>query len=326
MTISQLNAFVAVARFGSVKSAALDLEVSQAAVSQAVASLRREFDDELYVRQGTGVALTLRGRELVGVAGEILGLVEQARRLRGDSGGGRIPLRVAATGTFTEYYAAPLMEAFGRRLPNLEVQVEISKPSRFREALRLRRADLTIGPDPILDYGIETVPFLRYEMIVVTGPHGSPGGASDLGQMAGRRWLLGPYDTDPSSEVGRVLAAAKAVPTGARIFPSHAAATAAVAAGHGLTMAIAQTVGEELEQGIMSRVEAKGAPLGGMWHASTLGGNMAPNPAQALRRFLATPEAARATRSGRGGVPPRRLQPPIHITLWSGVALRRPDR
>lgn len=324
MTISQFNALVAVARYGSVKAAARDLRVSPAAVSQAVASLRKEFDDDLYVREGSGVSLTALGRELVGLAGEILGLMGQARRLGGDAEERRAPLRVAATGTFAEYYAAPLMEAFARRHPDLEVQVEIWRGGRFREALLLRRVDLTIGPDAILDRGVETAPFLRYEMIAVSGARRSPGTGPDPDPTSGHPWLLGPYDTDPTSEVGRVLAATRATSTGARIFPSHAAATAAVAAGHGVTMAIAQAVDEELAQGIMSRFQVTGTPVGGVWHVSTLSGNMAPISAQALRRFLATPEAARATLSGRGGVPPRRSQPPIHITLWSGVAARQP--
>ena len=73
-------------------------------------------------------------------------------------------LRIATTGTVAEYVIPALVEAFARRMPSLEIQVGVDSPGSFRELLRLRRADMTIGPDPISELGIECVPFLRYEL------------------------------------------------------------------------------------------------------------------------------------------------------------------
>ena len=50
MTLAQLQSFVLVARHGSVKAAAAELEVTEPAVSVAVAALRKELGDELFVR------------------------------------------------------------------------------------------------------------------------------------------------------------------------------------------------------------------------------------------------------------------------------------
>ena len=320
MTFAQLKALVAIARCGSVKAAALEMKISQAAVSQAVASLRREFDDEIYIRDGRGVRLTSRGRQLAGAAAEILGLADNAH-LRGNvSPGPEGLLRVTTTGTVAEYVFASLLDAFIRRVPNLEVQAAVDSPTVFGELLRLRRADVTIGPDPINDSGIECVPFLRYEMIVVRGRAGSSDRARVPSDLEHDQWLLGPNDSEPSSEVGRILAAGNTSLREARVFPSHAAASAAAASGHGVTMAIAHAVAEQLASGILARVGLAATPVKGIWYASTLAGNLAPRPAAAFRRFVTTPEAARATLSGESGVAPGRLSPPIHITLWSGIA------
>ena len=89
MTLAQLQSFVLVARHGSVKAAAAELEVTEPAVSVAVAALRRELGDELFVREGRGIALTPGGRRLAALASEILGLAEQARRSVHDSPGER---------------------------------------------------------------------------------------------------------------------------------------------------------------------------------------------------------------------------------------------
>ena len=91
MTLAQLQSFVLVARHGSVKAAAAELEVTEPAVSVAVAALRRELGDELFVRNGRGIALTPGGRRLAALAGEILGLAEQARRSVAESGEERAP-------------------------------------------------------------------------------------------------------------------------------------------------------------------------------------------------------------------------------------------
>jgi LysR family transcriptional regulator, low CO2-responsive transcriptional regulator len=317
VTFTQLQALVAIARCGSVKAAALEMQISQAAVSQAVASLRREFDDEIYVREGRGVTLTARGRQLAGAAAEIIGLAENAH-LPGSSA--EALLRVTTTGTVAEYVVGSLLDAFMRRVPALEVQAAVDSSSLFNELLRLRRADVTIGPDPIHDFGIECVPFLRYEMTAVSrhGRQHDPAGKVEA--LVQEQWLLGPNDSEPSSEVGRFLVAGNRSLRNARVFPSHAAAAAAAAAGHGITMAIAHTVTHQLASGILARVGLAGTPVKGMWYASTLAGNLAPRPAAAFRRFVATPEAARATLTGEGGVAPGRLSPPTHITLWSGIA------
>jgi DNA-binding transcriptional LysR family regulator len=321
VTFSQLRAFVTIARCGSVKAAALEMKVSQAAVSQAIFGLRAEFDDELYVRDGRGVSLTPRGRQLAGIGAEILGLAEHARRTTGDAPVAMGLLRIATTGTVAEYVIPALIEAFARRMPTLEIQVGVDSPGSFRELLRLRRADMTIGPDPITEVGVESVPFLRYELIVVSGRHNQAAIDNDPLARAREQWLLGPNDTEPASEVGRFFLAAGEPAGDVLVYPSHAAAAAAVAAGHGVTLAIAHTVAEELDRGMLARVGVRGTPVRGMWYASTLAGKHTPRAALALRRFVITPEATHAALAG-GGVPPGRTRPPIHITLWSGIPAR----
>src|SRR3954467_1655161 len=74
MTLAQLQSFVLVARHGSVKAAAAELEVTEPAVSVAVSALRRELGDDLFVRSGRGIALTAGARRLAAFARENLGL------------------------------------------------------------------------------------------------------------------------------------------------------------------------------------------------------------------------------------------------------------
>ena len=111
MTLAQLQSFVLVARLGSVKAAAAELEVTEPAVSVAVGALRRELGDDLFVREGRGIALTPGGRRLAALASEILGLAEQARRSVQETAGAPQRMQVVATSLVAEH-VAPLIDAF----------------------------------------------------------------------------------------------------------------------------------------------------------------------------------------------------------------------
>ena len=78
MTLTQLGAFVLVARLGSVKAAASALGVSEPAVSQALAALRRHYDDPLIARGEAGMTLTPGGRRLFPIAARMVALGSEA--------------------------------------------------------------------------------------------------------------------------------------------------------------------------------------------------------------------------------------------------------
>src|SRR3981081_2037725 len=157
MTLAQLQSFVLVARHGSVKAAAAELEVTEPAVSVAVAALRREAGgarvvprgrgDELFVREGRGIALTPGGRRLAALASEILGLAEQARRSVQDSPGQPRQMQVAATSLVAEHIG-PLIEAFSARNEGVEIAIESVPGDSFADLLDHRRADIALGPRP----------------------------------------------------------------------------------------------------------------------------------------------------------------------------------
>src|ERR1700741_5613028 len=65
MTLTQFNAFVLVARLGSVTAAANALGVSESAVSQALSALRVHLGDQLVTRGPVGMTLTAGGSRLL---------------------------------------------------------------------------------------------------------------------------------------------------------------------------------------------------------------------------------------------------------------------
>jgi DNA-binding transcriptional LysR family regulator len=323
VTLAQLQSFVLAARLGSVKAAAAQLGVTEAAVSVAVAALRKELGDELFVREGRGIALTSGGRRLAALASEILGLADQARRSVQDAPGTPRRMEIAVTHVVAEH-VGPLVDAFTARDPGLEVSLDSVLGADLGEMLEHRRADIALGPAPAGDTAatIAAVPFLRARVIVVAAPGHPLAGARGLSaaQVAGERWLLGPPQLDPSTGAGLLFARLGIEPQDTAGYSSSAAAVAAAAAGEGIVVALAHTVVEEVRRRALVRLDLQGTPIIEVWHASTLGFGRALPAALAMQRFAASSEATQVISTGRAGATSARLQPRPHVTLWSSVS------
>jgi DNA-binding transcriptional LysR family regulator len=317
VTLGQLRSFATVARLGSVKAAAKELGVSEPAVSEAVKALRRDLGDELFLRRNGGIALTLGGERLAGAAAEILGIADQARRAVREARGEAALLRVATTATVSEHVVAPLIDAFRRRTPHVEVSVEVEPGGSFADLVGNRRIDVALGSRPAAEtaLGLESVPFLRYRQVVVAARGHRLAGTSDVSPsaLAGQRWLVGPSGADVSA----FLARHRMAPPDAHAYSSDAAALAAVEAGHGIALAVAHTVVDQLRRGDLARLDVRGTPVHGLWHATCLAPDRRTAAAWALMRFVTTPEAVQAMLTGGTGVPAGRFRAATYVTLWS---------
>jgi LysR family transcriptional regulator, low CO2-responsive transcriptional regulator len=323
MTLAQLQSFVLVARLGSVKAAAAELEVTEPAVSVAVAALRRELGDELFVREGRGIALTPGGRRLAALAGEILGLAEQARRSVHDSPGAPRRMQVVATRLVAEH-VGPLIDAFTARDDGLEIAVEAVPGAGFAELLEHRRADIALGPHPGPDGAgrIASAPFLRCRLVIVAAPGHPLAGARAIAPaaLADERWLVGEPELDPTTTTGLFLARHALDPAQVATYSSETAAIAAAAAGEGIVLTLAHSVVDEVRRRALVRLDVRGTPAVELWHASTLGLGRALPAALALQRFATTSDATQAISTGRAGAVSTRVRPKVHVTLWRSVA------
>jgi molybdate transport repressor ModE-like protein len=322
VTFAQLRSFSTVARLGSVTASARELGVSEPAVSSAIATLRREFGDELIVRGGGGVRLTAGGARLAAAANEILGLADRARRSVNEANGEAATLPIAVTPEVAEFAAAPLIDAFTRRSPRVEATIQVEEGRALAELLADHVIDVALGPRPLPDArrSVESVPFLRYRMIVVAAPgHWLAGRrAVAAAALAGERWLVGPSGAGEGSDVGAFMGAWSLAPEDVEALPSFAAAAHAAAAGRGVMLAVAHTVMDDLRRGTLVRLDVRGTPIEELWHCSTLAADRRSPAASALRSFVGTPEAVQAVLARAGGVPAERFRPPVHVTLWHG--------
>src|ERR1700678_4110909 len=186
MTLTQLNAFVLVARLGSVRAAAGALSVSESAVSQAITALRQDLGDQLISRSQAGMTLTPGGTRLVGIASQIVMLGADAHAAVRDAQGAPEQLRVVATSTFAEFVAGPLMEAFRRRFPGaVEITTGVAASGEQAVLIANRLADVANGPAVRREEELPIVsePVFKYRLAVV-----GPGKSRPRGPARQWRW------------------------------------------------------------------------------------------------------------------------------------------
>jgi LysR family transcriptional regulator, low CO2-responsive transcriptional regulator len=121
-----LATFARAAERGSFTDAANDLGVTQAAVSQRIASLEKELRVSLFIRQAGRIALTEAGERLYGLARRILELHEEARENLGGfrpSISGDLP--IAASSVPAECYLPALLSAFREKCPEVRVRASV---------------------------------------------------------------------------------------------------------------------------------------------------------------------------------------------------------
>ena len=318
MTPTQLRAFAGVVRLGSVKAAAKELGVSEAAVSMHVAQLRKEFDDLLFTRTASGLAFTPGGLRLASRAVEILGLQDRTVREVSQAGDGRRVLRVATSSLFAEHAAPGLIDLFTSRAADLEVELSVQPVAQFPMLLAVRNVDVAIGPTSSapLD-GVVQQQVLVYEVVAVVRPaHPLAGSAPTPDQVRRQTWCLGPAAVDVDGVVPATLRRLRVPEQQQRIFQSDAAALEETKRSDGVALAVRFAVAGDLAAGRLVTLEGPGLAAKGRWSAMALPAHDQTPPAAELLRFMTTPRATQAMVRG-AGVHLGRFKPAVHVTLWS---------
>ncbi|HEY9297355.1 MAG TPA: LysR family transcriptional regulator, partial [Phormidium sp.] len=144
MKLSQIRALVAVADYGNFSEAALQLEVSQSAISHAIASFEEELGVVLLARGRYGARLTPVGERVTAHARKLLQLLEamekEANLEKGLQGGN---VRVACFRSVATHILPTAIARFRACFPNITVSiVDGDDYSRVGDALRAGYADI----------------------------------------------------------------------------------------------------------------------------------------------------------------------------------------
>jgi LysR family transcriptional regulator, benzoate and cis,cis-muconate-responsive activator of ben and cat genes len=151
MELRHLRYFVAVANELNVRQAAKRLHVSQPPLSRQIHDLEDELETKLFDRSKQKLALTPAGEAFLKEARQILAQVQRASLLakaasRGEAG----HLNIAILPPMGGLFLPPVIRAFRKRFPVVDLTILEMRPQEHITALLDRRIDLGFVPLPII--------------------------------------------------------------------------------------------------------------------------------------------------------------------------------
>lgn len=313
VTLTQLSAFVAVVRRGSVTAAAEELVVTQPSVSAAVAALERELGVQLTERFGRSVRPTAAGRAYSEYAAHVLGLLREGRdvatQVAHDSGR---ELRISAVTTAGEFLLPALIQDFRRHRPELQISLDVG--NRRDVFLRLAEYEVDVAITGRVPRGsaLRAEAFADNEFVVVTSPDDPLARRRwvAIEELARRPWLLREEGSGTRALCEGYLAASQIEPR-VLTFGSNGAIKNAVRVGLGIAMQSRAAVQMELDVGLLRTLPVRGGLPRRSWFVVHPAVGPEREPVQAFIRFLQSSAAGYAlqrARSQQESVTARRRQ------------------
>ncbi|WZB62678.1 LysR family transcriptional regulator [Achromobacter xylosoxidans] len=144
ITLRQLKYFVAAAELGQISQAAIQLAISQSAVTSAIRELEETVGAALFERSAHGVTLTHSDRGFLNHAYNILSSVDEALRMPSavEDVSGRLLL--AASYTVIGYFLPYHLQRLSQQYPQLDIQLHELNRSAIEEGLIANRYDMAV--------------------------------------------------------------------------------------------------------------------------------------------------------------------------------------
>lgn len=241
MTLERLRIFVAVAERDHVTAAARALNLTQSAVSNALAALEAEHQVRLFDRVGRGVALNATGRAFLPEAKAVLARAAAAEAALADmSALRRGRLAVFASQTIASYWLPRRLVAFHVAHPGIELDVQIGNTREVAQAVLNGDAEIGLVEGVVDAPALTQVQVGSDRLAVVVTPDHPWASAKRLSarELVGSPWVLREPGSGTRSSLEAALREAGVNPADlpvAMTLPANEAVLAAAEAGAGAT-------------------------------------------------------------------------------------------
>ena len=199
LRLRDLHAFSTVVRLGSMGKAALELGVSQPAISEVIADLEYVVGARLFDRTPQGVEVTVEGaslqRHVLAAFDELKQGIKDIEFLADPTVG---EVRIGCPESISAAVLQPICEAFTQRYPRVVLDVDTVNTLSFAQKLRDRNLDVVLarGGWPledeqfVSDFNIET---LHDDELVIAVAHHSSWARRrkiDISELREEQWIL----------------------------------------------------------------------------------------------------------------------------------------
>ena len=264
MEVRQLQIFRTLAEELNFTRTAVRVHTVQSNVTAQIKSLEEELGVPLFDRLGRRVVLTEAGRRFQPFAEQALAAMEQGQlavRVGAEPSG---PLRIGAPESVLTYRLPPVVRAFRKRFPYVELVFAPYSEASLLFKLESGRFDLAIHmADGPLSLSLEAIR-LRTERVFLVVEPGHPLVSLPTvkpSDLAGQALLLTEAGCGYRLKLDRILAMQNIRPGNVTEFSSVEAIKQCVAAGMGLALLPAISVARELRQNRLKSLHWAGPAL-----------------------------------------------------------------
>jgi len=254
--LQQIEAFVEVARRGSVSRAAEALFVTQPALTARMKSLERQLGAELLVRSGRGVRLSEAGRTFLPYAQRTLEAVGEGRRLVSEvARGGAGQLALGAAPAVSTYVLPAILERFHALYPSVQLSVRTGHSEEVLDLVLRQQVEIGLVR-ALRHHDIESVPLYEDELVLVANPKHPFAARGEIAveEMSEERLILFDRTSSYHDLTSAFFREAGVAPRGVMELDNIDATKKMVRQGLGVALLPHTAVAEELEAGTLRAV------------------------------------------------------------------------
>jgi len=259
VTLEQLRVFVAVAEREHVTAAARALNLTQSAVSNALAALEVRHGVRLFDRVGRGIVLNATGHAFLAEARAVLARSEAAEAALTDLAGlKRGHLSLFASQTIASYWLPSRLVAFHGDYPGIDLDVAVGNTQEVAEAVRDGAVELGLVEGSVDDPALAQQIVSLDQMALLTAPSHpwADGRPLTAAMLAAEPWIMREAGSGTRSTLEAALAGAGVDLAGLKIamtLPTNEALLTAARARAGVVALSESVAAEAIESGRLVR-------------------------------------------------------------------------
>ena len=261
MLLSQIAAFVEVARRRSVSRAAEALFVTQPALTARLQGLERDLGARLFVRTPRGMKLTEAGESFLPYAVRALeSLTDGRMQVNALERGGAGRLAIGAAPAVSTYVLPGLLKRFAQSHPRVEVRVRTGHSEEMLELVLREQVD--VGLVRALQHrDISSTPLYEDRLILVVDPEHpfAASGRIRLAEISGQQLILFDRTSSYHELTSALFRRAGISPSGVMELDNIDAAKKMVEQGFGVALLPHTSVADELAAGTLAEVALQDA-------------------------------------------------------------------
>jgi DNA-binding transcriptional LysR family regulator len=165
----RLQVFQTVAKRLNFTKAAAELYITQPAVSKHIQELEHQFKVKLFDRNGSKIKLTNAGEILLQHTEQLFGIYRNLEFEMNNltlQHSGR--LRIGASTTVAQYVLPPVLAAFHKKFPEVQISLVTNNTEQTEHALNNNEIDLGIIEGRSKNTSIKYTEFIKDEIVLVT--------------------------------------------------------------------------------------------------------------------------------------------------------------